>query len=443
MLRSWDTHSGVMVFECTRGEIYHHVHTRDIRYHAGNGNGKLILLDTQTDQEWTFDEPNVVDELEFSPNDRFMIAQSKKQETVTVLDVERRRVATRADAQKATMSKEGDLFFTQKKPQAPVVVWDLSENQKVGELPVSLDHWIISPNGQLLLEWHFGKQGEDGTIDVWDVRATKRRFHRASKNVELIRVCFSPDSRRLALWSLGIDTEMEVIDTATGKLLWSEPKIAMRCFFSPDSSVFLDLHPGLPIHDANTGNHLWSRPRWKFIDFVSDTNMAIFLDPDSDFFHFVDVHTGKTNATLPPRFAGASPVISGNGKYLVATGKRSRGREPRLWEEWLDKHWPTLFNEGAPAVLVMETATGRKLFESAPCDGFALLSADGNTLVTVDSVPGRERESHIRIWDVHPTKAWLWTIGVALVAALMWVIVLGAIRALRKRRERQRLTYSA
>ena len=67
----------------------------------------------------------------------------------------------------------------------------------------------------------------------------------------------------------------------------------------------------------------------------------------------------------------------------------------------------------------MESATGRELFRVTDCGrAWHALSDDAGTLITADVVDD-DGTSMIRVWDVAPTKAWLWAAGSALGAGLV------------------------
>jgi hypothetical protein len=117
-------------------------------------------------------------------------------------------------------------------------------------------------------------------------------------------------------------------------------------------------------------------------------------------------------------------------------GYQSRRRESYFWEAWLEKRWPDIFGDHIPAVSVLETATGRELFRVLRHGWQArLLSDDGSTLVTVDALSDEARDGFAtRIWDVSPTRAYLWAVGAA---AGTGIVLLGLNRARRKWKERQ------
>src|SRR5207245_2009897 len=103
-----------------------------------------------------------------------------------------------------------------------------------------------------------------------------------------------------------------------------------------------------------------------------------------------------------------------DARHLLVCGMQHRNRAPYLWESWLEYFSPELLGEGVTALLVMEPATGRELLRIAirASDSY-FLSDDASTLVTVDPPDGEGRFT-VRIWDVSPTKAYLWAAGAAL-----------------------------
>jgi|GEM_PF-6030087 len=73
----------------------------------------------------------------------------------------------------------------------------------------------------------------------------------------------------------------------------------------------------------------------------------------------------------------------------------------------------------------MESATGRELFRVINAGNQRhRLSDDASTLLTGDTFDDGRRM--IRVWDVRPTRAWLWAVGMVAgtglgLLALRWV----------------------
>ena len=70
---------------------------------------------------------------------------------------------------------------------------------------------------------------------------------------------------------------------------------------------------------------------------------------------------------------------------------------------------------------MLETATGRELFRLLRHGWQArLLSDDASTLLTVDAADGdAENRFIVRIWEVRPTRAYLWAMGAALATGMV------------------------
>jgi hypothetical protein len=108
-----------------------------------------------------------------------------------------------------------------------------------------------------------------------------------------------------------------------------------------------------------------------------------------------------------------------DGSHFVFGGRQRRNREPHLGEAWLEEWFPNVFGDDVPALVVIESATGRELLRLANAGNQSLwlkLSDDASTLLTVDVFDDDRRL--VRVWDVRPIRAWLWAGGVVVGMAL-------------------------
>jgi hypothetical protein len=192
--------------------------------------------------------------------------------------------------------------------------------------------------------------------------------------------------------------------------------------------------------DVATGHVLWERNGSGGTRFDENVDIVLHRDEDSKRTEFLEARTGK-HKTHHMFSVGSGFVATADGRHFIISGQLEPGRDPFFWETWLEKHWPTpLLNRNAITTSVFETATGRERFRITDADD-SLLSPDGETLVTVrlhnpEAGPLFWGELTIQAWDVAPTKAWFWAIGVAPTAALLWQFgVLRLVRAMRKRRK--------
>jgi hypothetical protein len=236
------------------------------------------------------------------------------------------------------------------------------------------------------------------------------------------------------------ESDLEMLDTAAGKLLWSFPMRGGQreqvCAFSPDGSLWSFLHgvdesnTTVNMLDVATGRILWERPGQ--MRFAGDTGMALHREDSSKPPLLIDARTGAPKATLPPNFYTTvwNVTFTPDGRHFLIRGVQQRGRAPYFWEAWLEKLWPDVFGDNLHGVLVIESATGRELFRSFKRDRLAFtLSEDASTLMSFERVEVPGDRVVIRVYDVLPTRAWRWAIGVAAGTA---VVLFGLRRALRK-----------
>ena len=466
-LQVWDTHDGRLLREWTSKRDGQFIaHSSDGRHYASFlEDGPLRLIEWQTGQLWTFDEPKHVNSLTFSPNGRWLFVMTSMGDPNYLIDVRSRKIVDRPRDMWPTFSADGRFLFLRKQV-ASLTKWDLEANQALGSLALTSPHYRVSPDGSVLVELHvepvpepdeepgdvrirFGGgmrkiERKDYRIDVWDAATFKHRFHYQVAHPGDLHAALSPDGRRLALWLREDDrqTAFEMVDTITGKRLWSfEIRHRTECVFSPDGAlVFLCHQVGalsyVSMFDAETGKALWRRLGSGLSYFANDTGLFLHQDNDSRPFLLLDVHTGECRGILPADFLTANhiPIFTADEQSFVIRGWQQRARAPVFWEVWLDKHWPRFLDNDATGVLVIDTATARERFRGIHCgERSATLSADGSTLVTVDPWDDREDLALIRVWDVQATKAWLWALGVALAAASMAGFAVVLVRLLRNR----------
>jgi hypothetical protein len=456
----WDTYTGQQLFEWASDRDSQCIaFTNDGRHLAVSlETGPLRLFDWQAGQHWDFDEPLDLPNggnIEFSAKGRWLVVHPRGGHPSFLIDVASRKIVRRGSSRSVFSADERLLFDLT--GLGEVTVWDLAENKSRGVLPVRLDGSQHSPDGRLLIERHWDeKTGDQDQIDAWDVATLKLRFRHSLPRAGQLNVQFSSDSRLLAVWH-GIEprlwdnegqplSDLGIIDTATGKRLWScGIQRGGECVFSPDNSLvhlvhgFDDGTPVATMFDANTGNILWQRTGRGKAYFAQNADMVLHRDnlPIAPI-QFLDPRTGAAEASVPLEFQLPDLTPTPDGRYFVIRGHLPT-RQPAAWETWLDQHWPNLLKlnkDPVPAVIVFETATVREVFRTVGRDEtLATLSADASTLVTVESVDDGLREPRVfDVWDVQPTKAWLWALGVALAAAIVWQIGVRLVQRFRKRK---------
>jgi hypothetical protein len=285
---------------------------------------------------------------------------------------------------------------------------------------------------------------KDYRVDIWDLATFKHRSHHEVKQAGHLQAGFSPDGRLLVMWLRGDKkaSNLEMIDTTTGQRLWTfAMKDGYSFHFSPDGSLCAFLHgqpkETLTMFDAVSGRVLWERPDAHFSYFARGTGILLHKDDQATPLMFLDAATGEPRATMPLTFTTHNyiPMLTPDGRHFAIGGWQTRNGGPYFWEAWLEKRWPEIFGAELEGVIVMESATGRELLRVLKRDKHAHeLSADASTLITIEPVDNPATVFAIRVWDVHPTTAWMWAVGAAFGAGLVGrFIVLPLVRAFRNR----------
>jgi hypothetical protein len=212
--------------------------------------------------------------------------------------------------------------------------------------------------------------------------------------------------------------------------------------FSPDGALWTyqwmrdDAYYERLAVEVKTGRILWQRVcDGSTLLFAGNTGIALDRESFNKPVQLIEASTGTAKATVPLDFqttnfdgmkaTGHPPQLTLDGRHFFIRGFQTRNRSVLFWEAWLEQKWPEIFGVSGEGVLVMESATGRELLRlnNRGHDG-CMLAEDGSTLLTLDS-EGFGRTSAIRVWDVQPTRAWVWAVGAAVATgfgllALRW-----------------------
>ena len=458
--QAWDTHTGEVTQELL-GDV-------KVTYDQSSGDGRhlavklddgtLRLIDWHIGKDMLMDELRNLLPIHFSSKGRWLHLVADVDKPSFVVDVASGKVALRLESGSASFSNDDRLLFGLE------FVWNLKSNKKV--LDIRMETYSpMSPDGQLLLllersaprplEAKVGSK-EPGfvlqarAVDLWDLTALKPRFHRDLARVGALHAAFSPNSRYLAMWLVEEQhqSDLEMLDTATGKLVWSYPmKGGQRgsvCGFSPDGSLWSFLHKvdeknlTATMFDVSSGRVRWERPSVeRKMYFAGETGIVLHQEDTSKPLLFLDARTGEQKAMAPRDFPTFNyhPALTPDGRHFLMRGMQKRNRQPYFWEPWLEKRWPDVFGDNLHGVLVMESATARELFRVVKLERQAfVLSEDASTLVAIERVEVPGDRVVIRVWDVRPTRAWLWAGGMAGVTGAVLIFLRWAWR-MRPRRE--------
>src|SRR5262245_34088035 len=226
----WDTHSGALVQEILGDvEIRDDDKSNDGRYLAvGLRDHTLRIVDWHAGREMPVDKLPDVRMDGFSPKGRWLFAHANPKSHF-IIEVATGKTVLHVDSGQPFFSSDDRLLFT------PKFAWDLEKNEKVPAIQVGDCSCSASPDGRWLLirrrselQAAIDPSSKKALgVDVWDLKTFQRAFHRDLAREGTLHSAFSPDGRLLALWlgGEGEVSDLEMFDTATGKLLWAYPMI--------------------------------------------------------------------------------------------------------------------------------------------------------------------------------------------------------------------------
>lgn len=440
---AWNTHNGRMVHGLFDDAMVVHFEVSPDRRHlaAMLNDGSVRLVDWLTGEEQRLPVERVRRHFAFSPKGRWLFVGAAHEMDSNLAD--RQFVFNVATKQLVLQLEEtcfhsGDeqSLFVRKWGESEMTIWDLNSGKNTRTLPIEATRIVVDADHRSLAVSHMGHSG----IEVWDLQSSQLRFARET-GLMAPTWELSPDGQFIALVNDGAQTNLEMIEIATGRTLWKhETRPGRECKFSSDSSLCCLRHwhgPGdvkvLTMFDVASGRMLWERASDTPPQFAGDAAIMLHQEPRNVPPEFLDAHTGRSIATAPIDVDGwqIASELTPDRRHVLLHGRQSRRRAPYFWEAWLENRWPDVFGDHVPAVSVLETATGRELLRILRHGSNSRqLSDDASTLLTVDAADGDAENRFIaRIWDVRPTKAYL----SAIAAAMGMGVVLLALNRLRRK----------
>ena len=453
----WDTRSGRVLHELfADAQIKSFECSPDNRHLAlVLSDGLLRLVSFETGEHWCLDMARDVEQFRFSSKGRWLLVGAEEGNKSFLIDVPARKVVLDLKGRYAQFTGSDHLLLWRQNDGPNTTLWDPVAGRALGELPEAFAHVEVSSDGRVLVaqrsepapapkappsEGRGPANGvrvverHDRMIKVWALPEFKERFAHEMPRGGNLQTAVAPGGRRLAVW-LHVDkkkSDLEMLDAATGKHLWSLPMTdGGWCMFSPDGSLCYVTHGEpkgtLTMLEAATGRALWERPGWGTTRFAGRGDILLHQEDQTKPLQFLDARTGQAKITVPLDFTTSNyiPMLNRDGSRFVIGGWQRGNPQPRFWEDWLAKWLPDVFGDGLPGVLVMEAATGRELLRVVNRGNETyVLSEDGSTLITIDPTPGPPGTFALRAWDVSPAKAWRGAVGAVLAAAL----VVGLVR---------------
>lgn len=409
---------------------------------AGLEDGTLRLIDWRSGRDWQIEDVKVAQFTQlkerapwpghwFSARGRWLYVEVAGDQPTCVVNVATRQIVLSLKEKFLQFSIDGRRAFVRN--AADIDVWDLDTVKKAATLATEAQEWItLSPDGRTMLTRRTGPRpgpfeaAPVHSVDVWDLATFTLRFNRQVSPPGYWNAEFSPNGRRLALLCA---SDFLLVDGGTGQLLCSYTMEGFQhgCF-SPDSSLWLLLHGAqnketLTVFDAARGRVLWEKPGRSALSFFGARGI---LRQVNDIVELLDAASGDrlgepltVTTTENPPFQ--TPIIrsyllteSADGRHFAFAGRLRRQRDLPFAESWLARWWPNQFGDDVRAVTVLESATGREVLRLANAGNQSdrlRLSDDAGTLVTGDAYD--DGRMVVRVWDVAPTRAWLWAIGAA------------------------------
>jgi hypothetical protein len=267
-------------------------------------------------------------------------------------------------------------------------------------------------------------------FELWDVRTRKRALRIESSSYYCPAILVSPDSERVAVWHEGWHSSGEVaLYDATGAKLFSVRRDGVwGAQFMADGSRLLLVHNNGEMGEADEITMLDVAARkllWE-----ADACENVFCGASGDVLQatskgtlqLLDGRTGEVRRSL-----ASGLVLLSHLNTLTPDGRRAAlgGRyleEQNSLENLLAKWLPSVFSDNKDVILVTEMTTGEVRLRLRIADieeTVPALSDDGGTIVTMQNGDSLT----IRVWDVDPHRAWLWTFattGSLVLIALAW-----------------------
>lgn len=473
-LQVWNTHDGCVVQELTTDDekIARLVFSPDGRHLAvADNNNSLLLIDWDSGREWRIDGFPHSGSFSFSPKGDWLRTETLQRHfTQHFVSVKYHRTMIDRDGDFVCFNNEdwpivikddnnGRTHLTLFDPQT-----GLSKDRDIGAF--ARPH-RCSRDGQLLVTLPVDPDFvplEDYRLDVWDLATLQRRLTRRVLPQDNVHAGLSVDGQTLAIWTRPKlkPWRVDFVATASGDSIssctikTSEGIASGAGVFSPDGSLWywffgVDAQQNsvyLQVIDVGTGRVLWESmgaylarfPERENVAFGENENTGILFHwrPETDRLRLLEPRTGIQKPILQAgiRVREIPPTPSRDGRYCLVYGVESRNREPFFWEGWLEEHWPERFTATQEAILVMDSATGHDLLRIPRVNlASARLSDDGSTLVIVKLIGGEENTVMFHVWDVHPHRAWTWSLSSIVATMLLWFLVSRSLRALRYRME--------
>jgi hypothetical protein len=430
-LHRWDVHTGTAEFKVGEDErVRHQLVSPDGRCAALLlGDRTVRFVDLEAGEEWRIDEIENVYDFHFSSNSRWIAVLTLTGRPNYFIDIAQHKVAMRSDGLHLSLASGKPVIFGDRVLLSigfGCELWDLNSGRRLGKLPVDSSDALASADGRFQATGRFDPRSlanflrpvnpnKRRGIDVWELPDFRLCFRREAAPPCSCQALFSPNCQSVLLVWADRQPSVEMLDAATGRLLWSSNvKSAMKAEFSPDNALcYVTSGSQVTMLDAVTGRVLWERTGWEEMRFVAGGGSVLHRENLRwNSLIILDSRTGRTR--VPEGLEGTVHALSADRQVVALWATFPRQRLPEFLETALAKIWPQRFANQARGALVIDCATGEELFRVATDERLQqryFLSDTGHTLITSEFLE-HPNQMRIRVWDVHATRAWLWSVGV-------------------------------
>lgn len=401
----------------------------------------------------------------FSPGGAWMFVRTTKESpTDFVVEVATRRIVLRPrrgemDWRDFNPNDKTALMREGAKPA--IAIWDLAASKKIGSLATARGPWTeISQGGRYFLNLRLAddrardslgplfhspefealrptRHPVDRLVEIWDLTTLTKCYSHVYRDHHFLESRFAANSRHAMICkpdSKNVN-RLDVVDIEKRHTVLTMTMESGYHDFSPDDNLLCisSSKQRTTVVDLVSGKTVWEKPVHGAVRFAGNTGVLMYLDEKvaAKPAELLDARTGERRGVIPilardPSAAGggldaALPRLTPDARRLLAVGQRQGGRY--FWEAWLARWWPARFGDKAPGMVVMDTSTGGVLFQVFTSVGaHQILSHDGATLATVENSSDM-RSTVIRIWDIHPGRAWTWALAVAMGTGVgLWAV---------------------
>jgi WD40 repeat protein len=436
----WDTHTGLVRFTfldvIDAPDLALSPDMRLMATVAGDGTIRVLDCHNGAEKSLPLAVPRVGLPVGFSSKGHWLFAHSAKEKPADFfIQVSSGRCVRRPGL--VDFSTNDNTILIREELEKAITVWDLEVGKELGALATTEGPWRqFSRDGRYFLNSKFVRdEGNaaaskdptrrlDRAVEIWDLTTFTKHYSHVYRDQYFLSASLSASGRHAMIRkSTGKDeNRVDVVDTDTGHTVLT---IAMESYyhdFSTDGKLLCvsDRNKRTAMIDLTSGQTLWEKPSHGAVQFAGATGVLLYLDEKIAVkpAELLNVRTGEGLAVVPllsrdpnPYGKGLDtrlPRLTADCRHLLAVGMQPRPHPPYFWERWLARWWPARFGSDDSGMAVMETSSGKVLFQVRKGAGDQqFLSNDGATLTTVEGF------AVIRVWDVHPGRAWLWAFAFA------------------------------